>query len=54
MSSMDNMAYRKSRGTDKPFSGTEEQTKVIWGEYTRKRMFQYNKPVSTPQTPPKG
>jgi hypothetical protein len=54
MSSMSNADYRKLRGTDKPFSGTEEQTKVIWGEYTRKRAYQYKAPETTPQTPPKG
>jgi hypothetical protein len=53
MSRMDNKAYRKSRGTDKPFSGSQEQTKAIWGEYVRKGNYQYKKPDSTPGTPPK-
>jgi hypothetical protein len=53
MSNMDNTAYRKSRGTDKPFSGSEEQTKVIWSEYARKGNYQYKKPDSTPEAPPK-
>jgi hypothetical protein len=54
MRSMDNMAYRKSRGTDKPFNGSEEQTKVIWSEYTRSGRSQYKKPEPGPETPPKG
>ena len=53
MSNMTNDAYRKSRGTDKPFSGTEEQTQTIWNEQIRKERFQYRKPKPTPETPPK-
>ena len=34
-----NTAYRKSRGTDKPFSGSEEQTQVIWNELIRKAKW---------------
>ena len=35
-----NASYRKSRGTDKPFSTTEEQAQAIWNEQVRseKRM----------------
>ena len=34
-----NTAYRKSRGTDKPFSGSEEQTQVIWNELIRREKY---------------
>ncbi len=34
-----NTNYRKSRGTDKPFSGSEEQTQAIWNELMRKAKF---------------
>ncbi len=37
---MTNAAYRKSRGTDKPFSGSEEQTQAIWDELIRKAKYQ--------------
>jgi hypothetical protein len=50
---MTNGAFRKSRGTDKPFSGSEEQAKVIWNELIRKEKFQYRKPKATPETPAK-
>ncbi len=30
-----NAAYRKSRGTDKPFSGSEEQAHALWIESIR-------------------
>ncbi len=30
-----NAAYRKSRGTDKPFSVSEEQSNAIWNEFIR-------------------
>ena len=53
MSNMTNEAFRKSRGTDKPFSGSEEQGKAIWNALIRKEKFQYRKPKSTPETPPK-
>jgi hypothetical protein len=53
MSDMNNAAYRKSRGTDKPFSGSEEQTRTIWNEELRKQKFQYKKPDSSPEAPPK-
>jgi hypothetical protein len=34
-----NTAYRKLRGTDKPFSGSEEQAKAIWNELMRKEKW---------------
>ena len=30
-----NAAYRKLRGTDKPFSNSEEQAQAIWTEQVR-------------------
>jgi hypothetical protein len=51
MSNMTNAAYRKSRGTDKPFSGSEEQTQAIWNAQIRQEKFHYKKPDPTPQTP---
>jgi hypothetical protein len=51
---MMNDAYRKSRGTDKPFSGSEERAKAIWNELIRKEKHQYRKPDSTPEPTPKG
>lgn len=43
---MTNNAYRKSRGTGKPFSGSEEQAKAIWEELIRKEKYQYRPSVS--------
>lgn len=54
MSNMTNDAYRKSRGTDKPFSGSEERAKAIWNELIRKEKYQYRKPNPSPETTPKG
>jgi hypothetical protein len=34
-----NAAYRKSRGTDKPFSNSEEQVQAIWAEQVRKEKW---------------
>lgn len=34
-----NTAYRKLRGTDKPFSGSEEQARAIWNELMRKEKW---------------
>lgn len=42
-----NAAYRKLRGTDKPFSGSEEQTRAIWQEEIRKARYAYRKPDSS-------
>jgi hypothetical protein len=54
MSNMMNDAYRKSRGTEKPFNGTEEQAKAIWNEQIRKEKYRYRKPQSTPDSTAKG
>jgi hypothetical protein len=54
MSNMMNAAYRKSRGTNKPFSGSEEQAKAIWHESIRVEKHSYRKPGSTPEATPKG
>jgi hypothetical protein len=45
-----NTAYRKSRGTDKPFSGSDEQAKAIWSELIRKEKGRSAKetPAATP------
>lgn len=43
---MMNTAYRKSRGTHKPFSRSEEQAKAIWDELIRKEEYQYRPSVS--------
>ena len=51
---MVNAAYRKLRGTKKPFSGSEEHAKVIWNELIRKEKYQYRKPNPLPETAPKG
>jgi hypothetical protein len=34
-----NAAYRKSRGTDKPFTGSEEQANAIWIESMRREKW---------------
>jgi len=34
-----NAAYRKSRGTDKPFSGSDEQANAIWIESIRREKW---------------
>ncbi len=52
MSDVTNAAYRKSRGTDKPFSGSEEQAKAIWNELIRQEKRQYRKPDSPPAPTP--
>ncbi len=54
MSNLTNAAYRKSRGTAKPFSGSEEQAKVIWNELLRKEKYQYRRPNPSPEATPKG
>jgi hypothetical protein len=41
-----NAAYRKARGTDKPFSGSDEQAKAIWNKLIRKEPWR-----STQETP---
>jgi hypothetical protein len=54
MSTMMNTAYRKSRGTNKPFSSSEEQAKAIWNEQIRTEKYQYRKPNPSPEATPKG
>lgn len=54
MPNMTNDAYRKSRGTNKPFSGSQEQAKAIWNEQIREEKFQYRKPNLSPVAAPKG
>jgi hypothetical protein len=55
MSNMTNDAYRKSRGTDKPFVVSEEQAKATWNELIRKEKPQYyRKPNTSPGAPAKG
>ena len=54
MSNMTNDAYRKSRGTDKPFTCSAEQAKAIWNETIRKEKWQYKKPNSSSDAAPKG
>ncbi|MHC4518304.1 MAG: hypothetical protein ACYTAS_06935 [Planctomycetota bacterium] len=51
---MTNEVYRKSRGTDKPFSSSEEQAKAIWNKFIRKEKYHYRRPNSTPEATPKG
>jgi hypothetical protein len=51
---MMNAAYRKSRGTDKSFSSSEEQATAIWNELIRKEKHRYRKPDSAPEATPKG
>ncbi len=34
-----NAAYRKSRGTDKPFTGSDEQANAIWIESMRREKW---------------
>ncbi len=53
MSNMKNDAYRKSRGTNKPFSGSEEEANAIWNESIRKEKYQYRKPGPSPEATPK-
>ena len=54
MSNMTNDEYRKSRGTNKPFSGSEEQAKAIWTAVIRQDKYHYRKPTPTPEATPKG
>jgi hypothetical protein len=52
MSNMTNTEYRKTRGTDKPFSCTEEQAKAIWTEFIRKDKWKSTKTAPTPVDTP--
>ncbi len=45
-----NATYRKARGTDKPFSGSDEQAQAIWNELIRKEKWRSTK--ETPATKP--
>jgi hypothetical protein len=54
MSNMTNDAYRKSRGTNKPFTGSEEQARTIWNELIRQEKYQYRKPNPLPEATQKG
>jgi hypothetical protein len=47
---MTNTAYRKLRGTDKPFTGSEEQAKAIWIESMQQAKWRSAKtaPAATP------
>jgi hypothetical protein len=47
-----NTAYRKQRGTDKPFTVSEEQAKAIWIESVRQDKWRSAKAV--PVTAPAG
>ncbi|MBN1505668.1 MAG: hypothetical protein JW955_02415 [Sedimentisphaerales bacterium] len=51
---MTNTEYRKSRGTENPFSGSEDQTKAIWNEQIRREKYHHRKPNPTPETARKG
>ena len=46
---MTNEEYRRSRGTDKPFSSSEEQAKAIWNKFVRKEKYHRKKPDATPE-----
>jgi len=52
MSNMTNTEYRKARGTDKPFSCSEEQAKAIWNEFIRKEKWKSTKTPPTPEAAP--
>lgn len=48
-----NAAYRKSRGTDKPFSGSEEQANAIWTESIRQEKWHSNRAAPPAKPAPK-
>jgi hypothetical protein len=52
MSNMTNAEYRKLRGTDKPFNGSEEEAKVIWNESIRKDKWKSTRTAPTPESAP--
>jgi len=52
MTNMTNDEYRKLRGTNKPFSASEDQVKVTWNESIRKEKYQYRKPNASSGTTP--
>ena len=43
-------AYGKSRGTDKPFGGSDEQAQALWNELIRKGKWRSTRetPAATP------
>jgi len=47
---MTNAAYRKLRGTDKPFTGSDEQANAIWIESVRQEKWHSAR--ATPPTKP--
>ncbi len=49
-----NTSYRKSCGTDKPFSGSEEQTQAIWNELIRKEKWRPTKAAPAAEPKPEG
>ncbi len=49
-----NNAYRKSRGTDKPFSNSEEQVQAIWIEQVRKDRWTPARGTPAVKPPPEG
>jgi hypothetical protein len=50
---MTNPAYRKSRGTGKPLSGSEEQAQAIWNEFIRKEKSRPTKPAPAEKPKPR-
>ncbi len=49
-----NAAYRKSRGTDKPFNNSEEQAQAIWTEQVRKEKWTPAKATPAVKPAPEG
>jgi|GEM_PF-569758 len=49
-----NAAYRKSRGTDKPFNNSEEQIQAIWTEQIRREKWAPAKAAPPVKPPPAG
>ena len=50
---MTNDQYRKSRGTNKPFTASEEQIKLIWNDSVRKEKYSYKRPNPSAEAAPK-
>jgi hypothetical protein len=48
-----NTAYRKLRGTDKPFTGSEEQAKAIWIESMQQAKWRSAKTAPAAAPAPK-
>lgn len=53
MSNMTNEEYRKSRGTDKPFNGSEEKAEAFWKQFSREKRPQYGRQNSKTESTPK-